>query len=702
MNQRTIDKIMVKSQQQAAAFKEALRHYMDGDTSSAEALCQEVLSNRPEDAEAIHLMGLIARRRGSHDLAMVRMVRAISIAPSNPAFYNNLGNILRDRGELGTAAENYRKALVLKPDSAETRYNLGLVCQVQGDLDQAVREYRSVVQYHPDFVEAYLSMGNVLRDQGKVEEACACYRAALERRPGWMEAHRDYAFCLRRMGRNEDAAEHYRACLQQGPDCVEAHNNLGNICVDEGRVDDAIRHYTEAIRLEPLKAETHHNLGTALILKWRVQEAVQKFQEALEINPAMAHAHSNLLFNMHYHSADRAEELFAEHVRWSRRHAEPLAGTARPHSNRKDPDRRLRIGYVSQDFRDHPVARFILPLLSSHDRRRFQVFCYGDEVKPDSITRQCQSSADCWVDVTRMRDEEVADRIREDRIDILVDLAGHTTHHRLLVFARKPSPVQCTYLGYPNTTGLRAVDYRITDACADPPGLADPYYAEALIRLPHGFLCYQPPLKSQPVLDLPASKTGVVAFGSFNNLCKVTPRVIDLWARVLRSVPHSILKLKSFLLDDEEVRDRVRGLFEEQGIGGDRIHVTGHVRSHEEHLALYNEVDIALDPFPYHGTMTTCEALWMGVPVVVGPGKSHASRVGLSILSHGGLKEFVAESSDDYVRIASTMAKDLSGLGWLRRNLRQRLAGSSLLNVGTFVSAMEDAFCRAWQRWCSG
>jgi predicted O-linked N-acetylglucosamine transferase (SPINDLY family) len=393
-------------------------------------------------------------------------------------------------------------------------------------------------------------------------------------------------------------------------------------------------------------------------------------------------------------------ELLAAGRSWQERHgAFPLPAPS-SFPNDRTSDRPLRIGYLSPDFRRHSVSFFFEPLLAAHDRSRVQVTCYADLPNPDEVSRRLQGLADRWCNVTPLSHQQLADRIREDGIDILVDLAGHTAGNRLPVFAQKPAPIQVSWLGYPGTTGLDAIDARLTDDIADPPGEADRCHSERLVRLPDGFLCYSPPEDAPSVTPLPAISAGHITFGSFNNPAKITHEAIRAWAAILNNLPNARLLLKGKAFADATTCRRFRRLFAACGIDANRLTTMGMTQSSREHLDLYGQVDIALDTFPYNGTTTTCEALWMGVPVVTLKGKRHAARVGASILHRLELDHLTASSQDDYVAKALTLAGDTAALQALRAGLRERMQRSPLCAPRPFAAAVEDAYRTLWQQWC--
>ncbi len=426
------------------------------------------------------------------------------------------------------------------------------------------------------------------------------------------------------------------------------------------------------------------------------------YHRALALKPDYAEAHGNLIFMMNYDARFSQKDIFAESRRWNEIHAAPYREHERTHASDRDPDRRLRVGYLSPNFREHSVSYFADPLIAGHDRRSFEVFCYAQVIKPDTRTERFRDLADVWRSTVGLTDATVAERIREDGIDILVDLAGYTGENRLLVFAARPAPVQVSWLGYPNTTGLSAMDYRLTDAIADPEGADDTLYSETLVRLPNGFLCFTPAGDAPDIGGSPALSNGHVTFGSFNHLPKVSPEVVETWAQILERVPGSRLLLKSHPLADAATRDRYLDMFATHGIDARRVELFSWIASKSGHLGAYDRVDIGLDPFPYNGTTTTCEALWMGVPVVTLRGERHSGRVGASLLTRMDLVDLIAETKDAYVETAVGLAKAPDRLSGFRTELRQRMKGSPLCDGDTFARDVEAVYREMWRYWCSG
>ena len=557
------------------------------------------------------------------------------------------------------------------------------------------RKQRRAAAKNPNY---FFDFGNRLRDQGKLEEAVAAFRRAIGIKPDFAEAHSSLGIVLAKQGKVEEAVAAFRRAIGIEPDYAEAHSNLGIMLVSQGKFEEAVAAFRRAIGIKPDFVEAHSNLGTTLARLGKVEEAVAAFRRAIGIKPDFVEAHSSLAFCLNFSDKVTAVELFAAHRDWDERFGHPTS-TPKAYANKREFERRLKIGYVSPDFREHSVAFFFEPLLREHDRRAVEVFCYADLVRPDAVSSRLQSNADHWLVTVGLSDDALVERIREDSIDILVDLAGHTGK-RLRVFVRRPAPVQVTWLGYPNTTGLNAIDYRLVDAVTDPAGEADALASETLVRLEGGFLCYGCPKDAPEPGMPPCLATGTVTFGSFNNPAKLSDATLDTWARLLDRLPQARLLLKGLPFTDAATRALFLSRLVEREVAAERVELVGWLQSNAAHMALYDRVDIALDPFPYNGTTTTCETLWMGVPVVTLRGSCHAGRVGASLLTQADLTDWIAGSMEDYLEIAATLAGDPAQLKDLRRSLRPRLASSSLCNGRAFARKIEAAYRAMWQRWC--
>lgn len=502
-------------------------------------------------------------------------------------------------------------------------------------------------------------------------------------------------------GNNKLLIATMRRCIALDPTDGGAYHNLGNALRRSGRHEEAITELDRAIQLMPNPSEAHNTLGLTLKDLGRLEEAVSAFQRAVSLQPSNMIAHSNLLLFSNYRADINPEELFAEHQQWSRRHELPLRSTILPHRNDPSPERRLRVGYISADLRQHSVAYFLLPLLEHHDHEQVHVTAYSNCAVADKITKRMQACVDAWCPIAGAPHDQVAARIRADQIDILIDLAGHTADHRLLVFAQKPAPVQITWLGYPGSTGLEAMDYRISDPMADPPHDAGRFSTEQVLRLPQTTWCYAPLSGAPEVAPLPALTGTGITFGSFNNFGKISASTVDLWADLLRQIPSSSLLIKNVAMGSRTIAEQTQQAFAERGISPDRLQLRKQERSLADHLATYNKIDISLDTFPYHGTTTTCESLWMGVPVITLAGANPASRPGCSLLHNVGLAKCIAQTPAEYITNARQLAGDLAQLAELRAGLRPRMQASPLMDGPSFARDMEAAYRHAWRTWCT-
>lgn len=612
-------------------------------------------------------------------------------------------------GRLAEAVELYRRLLTIDPQHATVLLHLGLALRGLRQPDEALDALRRAIAADPKIAEAHHQAGNILKSLGRHAEALPALREAARLAPMQAAIWLNLGVTCLELGARDDAIAAFEHARSLEPGRPETHNILGHALAAAGRGAEARAALGEALRLRPGYAAALSNLGRLAKSEGLLDEAVAHYRAALASAPEPG-THSNLLFALNFVAEADPAEVFAEHLRWQAVHAAPLArahtlggatpslrpdaaAAARaPHLHPLPTDRRLRIGYVSPDFCHHAVAYFIEPVLAAHDRRRCEIFCYANVRSPDRFTARLRGLAEHWRDIALLDDEAAAALIRRDGLDLLIDLAGHTAHHRLLVFARRPAPVQATWIGYPNTTGLDAIDYRLTDAVSDPAGETERFHSEKLVRLPATFSVYRPDDHAPPVNALPATTPGAVTFGCFNNFAKATPRVLALWARLLGALPASRLLLKSRGLGDAAVAARIRETFAAAGLAPERISLDGRELSVPDHLTLYHGVDIALDPFPYNGTTTTCEALWMGVPVVTLAGRVHAARVGASLLTHTGLADWIAHDEDDYIRVAAAAAQDLPRLAELRRTLRERIRLSPLCDAAAFTRGLEDAF----------
>lgn len=707
-----------------------------GDDRLALELIRKAVQLDPGYAQAHNHLGNALKGEGRLDEALASYRRAIALATDYAAPHYNVGSILLEKGETQAAldcfatalnlnpcfadahnsrgialvqagnpeaaVESYRRALQLNPDSFEALNNLALALTDLKRCDEALEVCRRALLLRPDSAELDNTNGRVLSELGRFEHAVACFRRAIDLKPRYATPHANIGMVLNKMNRYHEAIPHYRNALQLDPENLESLSNLGFALGRVGELTEAVAFCARAIALNPGYLHAHYCMGLALVAQGRLPEALAEFELARSDMEKFPWAFSNFLFTMNYLQHLTQEEIYRESRRWDEAHGEQARARRRPHANDRDPERRLKVGFVSPDFHKHSVSFFFQPFLEQQRRglgAGTEYVCYSDVTSPDAVTRQLQGAAGQWVHAVGLSDEVLAQRVRDDGIDILFDLAGHTGH-RMLTFAEKPAPVQVAWLGYPNTTGLSAMDYRLTDAIADPEGEADLYHSEKLYRMPNGFLCYAPHEEAPKVAPLPAASNGFVTFGSFNNFAKATPEVILLWARLLQRVPASQLIMKGRSFADLPTRRRCEDAFASHGIDPERVELRPWEEAAEGHLSIYGRVDIALDTFPYNGTTTTCEALWMGVPVVALRGERHAARVGAGILSRLSLDSLVAKDHEEYLRVACALAGDLERLASLRGSLRGIMAGSPLCDARSFAQSMDTACREIWRRWC--
>jgi len=618
----------------APSIQEALSLQRAGRLEQAELMYRELITQRPDDAPAQHLLGLLCHQSGRKQEALQLVRSSISIDPNQADFYSNLAALLGSGGELDRAVEALQCAIALRPNHGPSHHNLGVTLEKLGRPYEAEQAYRRAVELQPREARFHHHLGNALRKQQRLAEAASAYRQALDRDSG----------------------------------LTDAYTCLAAVVGQRGLAADAITYSRKAVELDPDDAS----------------------------------AHSNLLFALLYDEGLPPECLFDEHLIWATRHELPHRDRGPSHTNDPSPERRLRLGYVSADFREHTRMRFMEPVFASHNRDSFEVFCYSDVVHPDATTERIRRRASVWRETAHLAHEQFAHLIREDRIDILVELTGHMGANRLPVFACKPAPVQIAYPGYPATTGLSSVDYLITDALRDPSG-SERFYAENLLYLEPTSQCYWPREEGHngpEIGPVPSLGAGHVTFGSLNKPIKVNTSVIAAWSKILSAAPKSQLLLLATELDrDGHPQSLLPGRFAEQGIDPARVLLIP-TSSRANYLKAYGQIDIALDPWPYNGHTTTLDALWMGVPVVALDGTTHVARESSCVLKLLGLDDYVARDVDHYVSIAVTKAADMSALIELRSTVRERMRRSCLCDASGLTRRVEEAYRNAWSEWC--
>jgi protein O-GlcNAc transferase len=656
----------------------------------------QALRVEPDHARAHFGLGVALQLQGKLDEAAASFRRAAQLRPDHAEAHCRLGFALLHQGQAAEAVASLRRALGLKPDYPEAHHSLGTAYMIEGRLADAVSHFQQAIRFRPDYYAAHLDLGNALREQGRLAEAVASYRQAARVRPDQALAYNNLGNALLELGQSEAAEATLRQALRLAPNYAEAAYNLGIALWKRGRPEDAAASYRQALRLKPDYAEAHLNLGNCLRDQGQLDDAIAAYRAAIALKPDAANFYSSLILTLSYHPGYDLRAVREEARCWNRRHAEPLEKEIRPHPNRPEPERRLRVGYLSPDFRDHLDACLTVPLLANHDHRQFEIFAYAKVAQTDIPSATLRGKVDVCRSIEGLSDPRVADLVRSDQIDILVDLKMHTADNRLLVFARKPAPVQVAWLGYPGTTGLSTIDYRLTDPYLDPPGLFDDFYSEESHRLPDTFWCYDPMTDHPPVNALPALETGAITFGCLNNFCKINDGCLSLWTGVLRAVPGSRLLL---LAPPGSARDRVLARLGRDGIVGERV-LFAEKRPRPEYLKLFHQVDLCLDPLPYNGHTTSLDAFWMGVPTLTLLGTTVVGRAGWSQLCNLDLKDLAAETPEQYVAIVARLAGDLPRLQELRGTLRRRMERSPLMDGPRFARNVELAYRQIWRRWC--
>jgi predicted O-linked N-acetylglucosamine transferase (SPINDLY family) len=678
------------------AFAAAVVRHQAGDLAAAEAMYRDVLRRDPGHPPTLCNLGALLAKLDRFEEAGRCYAQCLAVSPGYPDAHYNFGNLYRRVGRLREAAAEYEACLRGSPDHASALFNLGLVQAAQQDVPAATDSFRRAISADPEYADAYARLGDALLRSGQLAGAVEQFRRYATLRPADHRGWNNLGLALANAGHPGDAVGHLQKALELKPDYPDAHNTLGLAYEALGRKDEAIHHYREAVRLNPEFADAWSNLGTSLTEQGRADEAITALQRSLAVRPNAAPVHSNLLLTLNYSSSYTPAEVATEHRRW----ATIFGGgpVAPPVPADPDPDRPLRVGYLSGDFRAHTVAGFIEILLAHHDRDRFHVTGYPTAPRTDDVTAKLERLADRFHPLVGLSDEQAAARIRADGIDLLIDLSGHTASNRLLVLARRPAPVQATLFGYPNTTGLAAVDYRITDAVADPPGETEHLYSEDLLRLSGLAWAYQPPTDAPPVTPLPSLSRSTITFGCLNNAAKLSDACLDTWARLLAELPNARLVLLAGT--SEGGVKRITDRFAAAGVDRGRLELVARL-PRDEYFQAYQLFDIALDPFPYNGGVTTCDALWMGVPVLAVAGGSYVARQGASVMTHAGLSEFVADSPDRLIELAKTWADNREWLAEIRAGLRVQVA-RSVGDGRRYVRSLEAALRQAWQDRVSG
>ncbi len=715
-----------------ADLARAVGLHRSGNLGEAEAIYRRVLSKAPRQALALNYLGtlLAASQRAEEGLDLLR--RSVREAPQVPELHLNLadalaasgrldaaesalkralqqrrspealaklGVVLLQQGKTQPAAHQLEQALKLAPESVDIRCNLAVIRARQDDAPAARRLLAGAIALAPAHLDALNATAALDQQQGRLVKAASWLRRTLATAPAFAPAHANLGMTLDQLGDRAAAAQHDRMALALSPGDPNAWANFGNLILGQGRPTDAEARLRRATHLQPRNAMAWSNLGRTLNAQGRFVDAIATYRHALELDPLNAPARSNLLFLSHFDPSFTPEAIFAEHVAFGRVHEPELARQRHPHANTREPDRRLRLGYVSADLGRHPVGYFLAPVLPRHDPASIEVVCYSDRAVEDDMTALFRRASSAFNNISGLSDDALAERIRRDRIDVLVDLSGHTAGNRLLTFARKPAPVQVSWLGYYDTTGLTAIDAVLTDPWEVEAG-DERWYVETVLRLPTGRLCYGPPADAPEVSALPMAATGRITLGCFNHVAKLTDATLAAWGRILEALPEARLVLRSPPLADATYRDRLARRCHRLGLDPTRLDMGA--ATQKGILEAYGSVDLALDPFPFPGGLTTCESLWMGVPVVTLKGSHPVTRQSVSFLSRVGFPELIAESIDGYVALAVSLARSPGRLAGMRRELRPRMETSPLTDGIAAARAVEAAVRCLWRSWCRG
>ncbi|XP_008806108.2 probable UDP-N-acetylglucosamine--peptide N-acetylglucosaminyltransferase SPINDLY [Phoenix dactylifera] len=662
-------------------------------------------------APAYYNLGVVYSEMMQYDLALSCYEKAALERPLYAEAYCNMGVIYKNRGDLEAAIACYERGLTISPNFEIAKNNmaialtdLGTKVKLEGDINQGVAYYKKALYYNWHYADAMYNLGVAYGEMLKFDMAIVFYELALHFNPHCAEACNNLGVIYKDKDNLDKAVECYQMALSIKPNFSQSLNNLGVVYTVQGKMDAAASMIEKAIVTNPTYAEAYNNLGVLYRDAGNIALAIEAYERCLHIDPDSRNAGQNRLLAMNYVHEGSDDKLFEAHSEWGRRFTK-LYPQYTSWDNPKDMERPLVIGYVSPDYFTHSVSYFIEAPLSHHDYTNYMVVVYSAVVKADAKTLKFRDrvlkKGGLWRDICGIDEKKVASMARDDKVDILVELTGHTANNKLGMMACRPAPVQVTWIGYPNTTGLPTIDYRITDSLADPLTTKQKH-VEELVRLPECFLCYTPSPEAGPVSPTPAVSNGFITFGSFNNLAKITPKVLQVWARILCALPNSrlVVKCKPFCCDS--VRLRFLSMLEQLGLEPSRVDLLPLILLNHDHMQAYSLMDISLDTFPYAGTTTTCESLYMGVPCVAMAGSVHAHNVGVSLLTEVGLGHLIARTEDEYVRLVLQLASDVPALAELRMTLREQMMKSPVCDGAKFTRGLESAYRNMWHRYCNG
>jgi predicted O-linked N-acetylglucosamine transferase (SPINDLY family) len=712
----------------------ALRLHQAGIAREAQALCQQVLENLPDHFDALHLLGLSKSEVGELEEAEVILQRALQVDPKSAELLSNLGVVQSDLGQIEKARASYEKAIALRPNSPVALNNLGNAFIKLNLLDRAIQTFDRAISLKPDYVDAIYNRGNALLFARRFDEALLVFERVIQMKPLYALAHNAKGLACVELKRFDEAMTIFDHALRLKADFPQALANRARVLAEIGDIDGALAYYGKAraiapdleaallgqarllssfgklsealdncqraVRNDPRSVEALTILAQCVAHQGKIEEAIELYDRALAMQPDNEGAITRKIFTLDFHP--RAE--FPEHQQvrkewWTQIGSKVAKIPGERLQNLRDPDRRLRVGYVSADFRDHSAALIFGPVLRNHDKSVVEIFCYSCTSLRDAVTEGFQGVADKWVEAWRLTDDQLAEQIMSDRIDILVDLSGFTGGHRLRVFARKPAPIQITAWGHATGDGMPEIDYMFSDPVSTPTEVRH-LFAEKIYDLPCLITIDAPPASFKPALQPPCLANGYVTFGVFNRVDKISAAALRVWSRILQEVPRSQLTIKHGALGDEAVRQLLVGRFAAEGVAPERIQCLGST-TRLKHLEAYDGVDICLDPFPMNGGVSTWEALQAGVPVLAKLGNSNASRAAGAIISSVGLHEWVTDSETGYADLAVQYASQPEYLSRLRSELAAKVLASQSGNTANYTKSAEAAYRAIWREYCA-
>jgi predicted O-linked N-acetylglucosamine transferase (SPINDLY family) len=708
------------------ALESAIALQKAGRMAEAEKLYLQVLAKQPDQADALHCLGVLYHSTGRTPAGIELVQKAIARKPTEPEYRNSLGVLLSGYADPAVVVDSFERAIALRPSYPAALMNLTNLLINIGRHERAIATSQKLVQLMPGSPEAHCALATALFSIGRLDEATAACRKALTIAPKSAQALSTLGNIFSMRGQLDEAIGAYKAAVAAQPNFAGAFSNLANALEQRGMIAEAYEAITSAVKLDPNLADAQNNYGNILKDLARLDESVIAYEKAIALRPDRSMFYSNLVYAMWFMQQANPVEILAQSRRWANILAEPLTRVAPPLPNEKSPERKLRIAYISNDFRQHPVGRLIFPLIVCRNRSQFEIVLFSGVPRGDAITQAIYQSVDKVIPTGGMSDELMAQHIRNEKIDILIDLALHMSGTRLPVFARKPAPVQITYLAYCATTGMSAMDYCITDPQLDPipeeaqnnsvspepsgsaagslttpkkVGIASPIHSERLLHMPRCYWCYTAPGEAPEVNASPATEAGFVTFASFNSFTKLNPEVINVWCRLMHKVPTSNLYL---VVPGGAIRQtEVAADFARHGIDPKRLKM-GEIVSVPAYFKMYHSADISLDPFPYNGGTTTMDSLYMGVPVVTVAGKWATARAGVTILQNFGRPDWIAASAEQYIDIAADLANDIPKLAQMRSTMRQQMMRSTLMDARRFTVDFENLYRQAWRQYCLG